>query len=200
MGFVKDTFFGGASKKAAQAAQAGLESGQEFIRTGTEEARQDLFRLFPQAQQSAQQGFQGGLDVFGQALPQQAQAFQSGNIAAQQALLAGQPQFQNAILGLPTQQFQPQQAAAPDLSFLQSDPRFGGALSSLDPSSPIGQFLTDRGLSLSPQGLQAPIAQQAPQIGLGVGQSGGASEQQIRDAISGGFNDRFRGFIRGRIN
>jgi hypothetical protein len=99
MGFVKDNFFGGAEKKAAKAQQKGLERGQEFVREGVEEARQDLFRLFPQAQQSTQQGFQGGLNVLGQALPQQAQAFQGGNVAAQQALISGLPQIQNAILG-----------------------------------------------------------------------------------------------------
>ncbi len=138
MGFVKDNFFGGASKKAAEAQQKGLEKGQEFVRTGTKEARADLFRLFPQAQQAGQQGFQGAIDVFGQTLPQQAQAFQGGNIAAQQALLAGQPQFQSAILGGPVDLsgLQPFRSQPVDFSFAQQQlPQ----LQSLAPQAPATQ-------------------------------------------------------------
>ena len=121
MTFIKDTFFGGAEKKAAGKQVKAFEQGQQQVRQGVEEARGDLFRLFPQAQQSAQQGFQGALDVFGQVLPQQAQQFQGGNVAAQQALLAGFPQFQNAILGnqVDLSGFQPFQAQQPNFNFAQ---------------------------------------------------------------------------------
>lgn len=99
MSFIKDTFFGGAEKKAAAAQTKAFEQAQVFTRQGVEQARQDLFKLFPAARQNIQQGFQGALDVFGQALPAQTQAFQQGNVAAQQAILAGLPQQQQAILG-----------------------------------------------------------------------------------------------------
>ena len=51
--------------------------------------------------QSAQEGFQGALDLMGQTIPQQAALFQGGNVAAQNTLLAGLPQQNNAIMGNP---------------------------------------------------------------------------------------------------
>lgn len=101
MSIIKDTFFGGAEKKAAQAQEKALGESQEFIREGIREGRADINRLFPEAQQMQQAGFQGALDIFGQALPQQANVFQQGNVGAQQALLSGLPQMNQAILGGP---------------------------------------------------------------------------------------------------
>lgn len=121
MSVIKDTFFGGAEKKAAKAQTKSLEEAQRLIRQGVAEAKKDITPLFAGARQSGQQGFQGALDVFGQTLPQQAQAFQGGNVAAQQALLAGFPQFQNAILGgqVDLSGLQPFQPQLPDFSFSQ---------------------------------------------------------------------------------
>lgn len=127
MSFIKDTFFGGAEKKAAKAQTQALEQGQAFTREGVEQARQDLFNLFPAAQQNLQQGFQGALDVFGQSLPAQTNVFQQGNVGAQQQLLAGLPQFQNAILGnqVDFSALQPTQLQTPDLGFFQQQlPQF----------------------------------------------------------------------------
>ncbi len=122
MSIIKDTFFGGAEKQAATAQTKALEQAQTFTREGVAQARGDIQELFPQAQQDLQQGFQGALDVFAQTIPQQTAAFAGGNVAAQQALLAGLPQQQAAILGgqaalqpLNIQPFQFQ----PDLSFAQ---------------------------------------------------------------------------------
>ncbi len=118
MSIIKDVFFGGAEKKAAQAQTDALERGQDFTREGVEQARTDVMNFIPQGQQRAQQGFQQALDVFSQSLPQQAQAFTGGNVAAQQALLAGLPQMQSAILGGQIQplNIQPFQAQ-PDFGF-----------------------------------------------------------------------------------
>jgi hypothetical protein len=99
MSVITDTFFGGAEKDAARAQQAGIESGIQATKEATAEAKADINRLFPQAQASATQGFQGAADLFSQAIPAQMDAFQQGNIGAQQAILAGLPQMQNAILG-----------------------------------------------------------------------------------------------------
>lgn len=122
MSFITDTFFGGAEKKAAKAQTRALEQAQVFTREGVAQARSDVNELFPQARQDLQQGFQSALDVFGQTIPQQVEAFTGGNVAAQQALLSGLPQQQAAILGgqsalqpLNVQPFQFQ----PDLSFAQ---------------------------------------------------------------------------------
>ncbi len=135
MTFIKDTFFGGAEKKAGQAEAAAAEQGQEFVRAGVEQARGDVTRLFPEARQDIQQSFQGALDVFGQALPAQTQAFQQGNIGAQQQILAGLPQFQNAILGgqVDFSQLQPFEQQLPDLGFFQQQlPQFQQPSSAVD--------------------------------------------------------------------
>ena len=118
---VKDTFLGGAEKKAAQAQTQALEQGQVFTREGISQARDDVNQLFPAAQQNAQAGFQGALDIFGQSAPAQIDSFQGGNVAAQNQLISGLPQFQNAILGnqVDFSQFQPFQAPTQDLGFLQ---------------------------------------------------------------------------------
>ncbi|MCK5445938.1 MAG: hypothetical protein KAI73_09960, partial [Rhodospirillaceae bacterium] len=58
------------------------------------------------------------LDVLGQTIPSQLQAFQQGNVAAQQNLLSGLPQARAAILG---GQFDPTGLQATELAF---DPSF----------------------------------------------------------------------------
>jgi hypothetical protein len=65
------------------------------------QARGDALALAPGGFDARSLGTQGALDVFGQTIPQQLSAFQQGNMGAQQALLGGMPQFQNAIMGLP---------------------------------------------------------------------------------------------------
>ncbi len=72
-----------------------------FINKMLSQSRGDLFSLFPQAQQNRQQGFLAGVDLQNQAYPQIMNSFQQGNVGAQNALLAGLPQMQNAILGRP---------------------------------------------------------------------------------------------------
>lgn len=99
MSFIKDTFFGGAEKNAAQSQEQAFRDAQQITRESAEQARGDLFSLFPSAQQAGQQGFQGALDAFSQSIPQQQQALMQGNVGAQQAILAGLPQMQNALLG-----------------------------------------------------------------------------------------------------
>lgn len=120
MSIIKDTFFGGAEKKAAKAQQKGREKGIAATQAATRKAEGQLMDIFPAAQQNLQQGFQGALDVFGQSLPAQTQAFQQGNVGAQQQLLAGLPQIQNALFGNQVEfsQLQPTQIQ-PDLGFAQ---------------------------------------------------------------------------------
>lgn len=98
------------AKESVKSQERQREESQQFIKDQVEQARGDLFRLFPQAQESRRLGAQAGLDLFGEVIPQQLQAFQGGNVAAQEALIQGLPQFQNAILGQPTNlNFQPVQ-------------------------------------------------------------------------------------------
>lgn len=88
-----------ASKKAAKASVKSSDASIRATQQAAEEARGDVNRLFPQAQQVANQGFRGALGVFGESVPAQFDVFQQGNVGAQQQVLAGLPQIQNAILG-----------------------------------------------------------------------------------------------------
>ena len=117
------------TNKSIKASEAAGEKASEQLNQSTAKAREDLFKLFPASQQNTQQGYQGALDVFNQALPQQAGVFQAGNVAAQNQLLAGMPQFQNAILGAPVDysQFQATQLQQPDMNFANQQ------LQSVDP-------------------------------------------------------------------
>ncbi len=87
--------------KAAKAQKKASKSAMANVQQATEQARGEINTLYPQAMLSSQQGYQGALDVFGGTVPAQQRAFQGGNVAAQEAILAGLPQMQNAILGGP---------------------------------------------------------------------------------------------------
>jgi len=88
-----------ASNKASKAQGKASDAAIGATRQATTAARADVNRIFPEAQSTANLGFQGALDVFGQSVPAQFDVFQQGNVAAQQALISGLPQIQNAILG-----------------------------------------------------------------------------------------------------
>ena len=95
-------------KNANNRAVAEREASQRYIEKSKKEARSDIFRLFPPAQESTQKGIQSSMDFLGKGLPLQMQSFQQGNNQAQQTLAEGLGQFQNAILGNPVQAPQPQ--------------------------------------------------------------------------------------------
>ena len=123
---------GYSTNKSIGASKDAGERASQQLNQSTAQAREDLFKLFPAAQQNTQQGYQGALDVFKQTLPQQAGVFQAGNVAAQNQLLAGMPQFQNAILGAPVDysQFQATQLQQPNMNFANQQ------LQSVDPFAP----------------------------------------------------------------
>ena len=94
-----DTIFGGTDTSAQEAQQAANEAAARRIDASTAQARTDILDLFPKSDVARSQGFQGALDVLGPAILSQINATQQGSLGAQQNLLAGLPQFQNAILG-----------------------------------------------------------------------------------------------------
>ena len=126
MSIIKDTFFGGAEKDAARAQERASREAQDIIREQTSAARNDVLSFFPRSEGNILSGFQSALDLFGQSLPAQTQAFQQGNIGAQQQLIAGLPQIQNALFGQPVDfgAFQPTQVQADTSFFQQQLPEF----------------------------------------------------------------------------
>ena len=105
------TLFGGTDKTALKKQMAANDAAQQWIQQMGEQARGDALALAPGAFQNRMLGGQAALDVMGQTIPQQMDVYQQGNVGAQSALLAGLPQIQNAILGLPVNMgaLQPQQ-------------------------------------------------------------------------------------------
>ena len=102
MSKVTDTLFGGTDNSSQKRQLAQNEQAKELIAEQAGIARGDIMNLYPAADASRNMGFQAALDIMGQAAPQQFGAFQQGNVGAQQALLSGLPQMQNAIMGIPT--------------------------------------------------------------------------------------------------
>jgi len=117
--------------------------------------------------------------LMGSAMPTQMGMFQDGNVSAQMQLLAGLPQYQNAILGAPVNYgaLQPTRLAMPDSSF-------------------YSQRLPDFGMAQAPapgqgwgQQPQMQNQQVGPQIPLG-GAGGGYNTGQLLGMLLGGFNGR----------
>ena len=88
-----------ASNKAAQTAQETSEAQLAYMRESENRARDDINRLYPQATERRNQGYQQQMDFLGSALPVTMDAMQQGNFNAQQVLAGSMPQYQNAILG-----------------------------------------------------------------------------------------------------
>ena len=168
-----------ASKRAQEATAQASDVAAQNLKEAQDQARGDLFTLFPSAEQNAQLGFQGALDVFGQSLPAQQQVFQQGIGGAQQALLGGAQQFQNAILGQPVDfsALQPQEFQQPDLSFFQQQlPDFQSIPQAfgVDPAAiPEGQTL---GSVLAGQNIGTPN----PFGGFGSGGGAGTAQADRR--------------------
>jgi hypothetical protein len=125
-----------ASSKARRTQVEAGDQQAQLIREANAQARQDIERLSPLAQENLMRGNQAALSIFGGLAPAQMDVFQQGNVGAQQALLSGLPQMQNALLGAPVDYsaLQTQQLQMPDLGFLNTQlPNFVGA--GFDPAS-----------------------------------------------------------------
>ena len=112
-----------AASDAARAQDKAGRSATQQTKASNIRARDDVNRLFSGANKAAQGGFQDALDVYGQSAPAQAGLFQQGNIGAQNAILSGLPQMQNAILGgnVDLSQLQAFEVNRPDLGFLNQN-------------------------------------------------------------------------------
>ena len=87
------------SKKALKTQQAQNASNAKFLAKQTAKAEGQITNLFGASQSNQQEGFKRALEILGQTIPQQLSTFQQGNVGAQEQLLAGLPQIQNALLG-----------------------------------------------------------------------------------------------------
>jgi len=182
-----------AAKKASKSQAASSQLASDTTRAAAAQGREDVTKNIAIAQDTANRGFQGALDVFGQSSPAQLDVFQQGNLGAQQALLAGLPQIQNAILGgnVDLSGLQPFQVQQPDLGFLQqtlpqltpqntvgfaqtgNPADMNSGLGSFDPNNPVfnnvmGPFQT------------TPSLQPTVQQNIGPNRGFGANNLQVR--------------------
>lgn len=141
-----------ASKRSAKAQTRGQENAQAAIDRAAELARSQAIPLFNSAQQNQQLGFQGALDIFGQTIPAQLDAFGGGNLNAQNTMLAGLDPQIAAILGgnIDLSGLQSQQVQQPDPSMFQRQlPEFEsindalGVNQSSSAQAPPGTFIND---------------------------------------------------------
>jgi hypothetical protein len=191
---IKDTFFGGAERRAGRIQSEGIERGQDILRDAQIKAEGQAIPLFEAAQNNVQAGAQGALDIFGRVAPEQVNASQGGNLNAQNTLLAGLPQFQNAILGnnVDFSQLQAQQVQAPDASFFQQQlPEFQSIQGALNPTPEPQVNAGNGGLLGGLMGLGGMSNLPTPNIG---GQAGLGFNQQMNQGIS----DNIARFLQGR--
>lgn len=87
--------------KAIDAQQAQNRDNQEFIERQASNTRRDAVPLYDSAQYNRDASGNAALGVVGDSMRQQIDTTARGNYFAQEALLAGLPQIQNAILGMP---------------------------------------------------------------------------------------------------
>jgi len=199
-----DTLFGGTDDSAQEEQIRSNKRSREFIERQSNLARRDAKRLFSQGERKRGRGFQDALNILSRSVPESIGAFQEGNVGAQETLLAGLQQQQNAILGAPVDLsgLQPQQVQF-DPSFLtQQTPatrqrRRQEAAVAAAPTPPTPP--TPQGGNISPQFLAdiqrfAEAQRQAPTNQLSDQRPSDSDVASIIQRLTGRSGQRFRGF------
>ena len=125
--FIKD-FFGGTDDSAQDYTINANKDNQKYNRQMTARARNTLTEFWPQSNDQRNQGYESAYDILMRTIGPQIRALKKGNVQAQNQLLAGLPQMQNAILGNPIDYSAIQSVNLPvDMNFPTTMPR-GAAL------------------------------------------------------------------------
>lgn len=164
------------SKEAFKAQQSQNASNAEFLSGKVDLASRQSEALFGAAGKNRIRGAREALKIFGETMPQQISTFQQGNVGAQEQLLAGLPQVQNALLGLPVDLsvLQPRQISV-DTGFTQRAlPGFTSASHALQAADLSGVLPNNKNL-----------------VGSGFFD---VPEQTLANAALGGFGSSFQPF------
>jgi len=138
--FVK-TLFGGESDEGIERAEKSNQLTRDFLARAQDMARADIRKTMPSQMAAMNAGNKAALDIYGQAMPQQADAFVGGNVANQQAILAGMPMYEQAMRGsgVDYSALQPYQGSY-DMSFTQqqlpdavTNPAYAAEATTIDP-------------------------------------------------------------------
>lgn len=109
------------SNKASKRAAKGVKKGLEQSLSLTDQARQDVMKLFNASSQSTRLGVEGAFDFYKSMAPQRANPIIQSNTAAQGVIGQGAQQANNAILGLPVDMgFTAPQSVQYDANYLQN--------------------------------------------------------------------------------
>lgn len=184
----------GGTDKSAQYAQ--ISANRETLALQKElatQARRDASKLFPAAQDNFLLGQKAAMSIFGQAAPQQINAFQQGNVNAQSQIARGMPQFQNALMGIPVDYgaFQPIRQQV-DTGWMQPQmPQFTSTVEALrlTPEEIRAQLMAQQQQALAMQQAQAQAQAQQPSPYLSRedwGNGGGRSDSDRSGGTSGG--------------
>jgi len=206
MGFIKDTFFGGAEKKAAQNQVDAAREAQQISRQYYDDARKSIMDLMGPSYSNIMNAYQGASQLIGQGKLNASdilrQSFQNSN----QIIQSGNDAAINAILGGPSQMQLPQQAQGfglPPQRMMQSQPtNLAGMPSGLRALAPQNQQFNNTpqiavenpnmvgGIASNIQGLnqptmqpQAPTIQQPPTAGIGLGGAEQAIGQGVQNQL-----------------
>lgn len=97
---ITDSLFGDPNQ-GLNAQQKSNKQSQAYTKEQADLSVADANRLYGESRLPMEMGYQGAIDALGGATRQQIDTSARGNYYGQEALLAGMPQFQAAILGMP---------------------------------------------------------------------------------------------------
>jgi len=210
MGFIKDTFLGGAEKKAAKAQEQSARDAQQISRQYYDDAKNSIKDLmgpgygnilsaYQGASQLIGQGRLSASDILRQSFQNSNQIIQSGNDAAINAILGGPSQMQQPTIaqgfGLPQQRMMQSQptslAGTPSglRALAPQNPQFNNTpqIAIENPNMMGGIASNIQGLNqptMQPQVMpQAPAIQQPPTTGIGLGGAEQAIGQGVQNQL-----------------
>ncbi len=197
MGFIKDTFFGGAEKKAAKAQEQSAKEAQQISRQYYDDARKSIMDLMGPSYGNIMNAYQGASQLIGQGRLSASdilrQSFQNSN----QIIQSGNDAAINAILGGPSQMQQPtiaQGFGLPTPRIAQSQPTGLRSMAAQSPQFSVQDQSMMGGIASNIQGLnqptmqpqvmpQAPTIQQPQTAGIGLGGAEQAIGQGVQNQL-----------------
>lgn len=129
MGWVKDTFFGGAEKDAAKQQIAAGDRAMATQKEYYNQARNDIMQLFPQAYQGLQTSYQQAIDQIGAGKASAADILKQAFNQSNQIQQSGSNAAISALLGRPQQMQLPQAMPQPVAQTMQSKNMFQTSVS-----------------------------------------------------------------------
>jgi len=131
MGFLSgltEKVFGGTDNSAQKEQIKANAASKAYTEAMAKQSAAQANYLYSQGDYARNTGINAAMGLMGNNMPTQMGMYQNGNVAAQQQLLAGLPQYQNAILGMPVNNnaLQPYVGAMPSPeSYRTQLPSFG---------------------------------------------------------------------------